>query len=54
LNAANESLEQGNWGNVYKVIDNKARLLMESAFGKKVNVEASNEELTPFYLFFIF
>jgi hypothetical protein len=46
LNAANESLEQGNWGNVYKVIDNKARLLMESAFGKKVNVEASNEELT--------
>jgi hypothetical protein len=28
LNAANESLEQGNWGNIYKVIDNKVRLFM--------------------------
>ena len=45
FNAANESLEQGNWGNVYKVIDHKARLLMESAFGKKLMLKLQTENL---------
>ncbi|MFQ3221586.1 MAG: hypothetical protein ACI8R9_002610 [Paraglaciecola sp.] len=44
-NGANESLEYGTWGNVYKVVDNKARMLMESAYNQSFDAVVSNGEV---------